>query len=69
MDTVGGYSMEDEKFPYEGFPVRLEHPDGQKVGRKKPPIKVCYFQHIDDAKKYIKMYNIKKLDYKLETKK
>ena len=58
----------EELFPYEGFPIRLEHPDGKKVGRKNPPIKICYFQHIDDAKKYIKKYKLKKQEYKLDNK-
>ena len=60
---------EEEKFPYEGFPIRLEHPDGKQEGRKKPPVKVCYFQHIDDANKYIKKYKIKKTECTLDIKK
>ena len=61
--------MSEEKFPYEGFSVRLEHPEGVKVGKKNPPIKVCHFQHIEDAKKYIKKYKLKKENYTLEEKK
>lgn len=60
--------MTEEKFPYEEFPVRLEHQIETKVGKKNPPIKICYFQHIEDANKYIKKYKLKKQEYKLEEK-
>lgn len=31
-------------------------------------MKICYFQHIDDANKYIKKYKLKKGNYTLEKK-
>jgi hypothetical protein len=58
--------MSEEKFPYEEFPIRLEHYDEKKGKMKKSPMKICYFQHIDDANKYIKKYNLKKNQYFLE---
>jgi len=54
------------KFPYETMPWRLEHQDGVKVGRAKPPMKVCYFHCKDNAEKYIKRHKLKKNTYTLE---
>lgn len=55
-----------EKFPYESMPWRLEHEDGPKEGRKKPPIKLCFFHCKENAEKYIKRHKLKKGTFVLE---
>jgi len=55
-----------EKFPYESMPWRLEHQDGPKEGRKKPPMKLCFFHCKENAEKYIKQYKLKKGTFVLE---
>lgn len=55
-----------EKFPYESMPWRLEYADGPKVGRAKPPMKVCYFHCKENAEKYITRHKLKKNTFVLE---
>lgn len=49
----------DTKFPYETFPYRLEHKEGN--GKK-----ICWFQHESHATKYIERHKLNKKDYTLE---
>jgi hypothetical protein len=49
----------ETKFPYETFPYRLEHKEGN--GKK-----ICWFQHESHATKYIERHKLKKKDYILE---
>lgn len=55
-----------EKFPYDSMPWRLEHQDGPKVGRAKPPMKLCFFHCKENAETYIERHKLKKKDYTLE---
>jgi hypothetical protein len=44
---------QEELFPYDTFPIRLEHPDGKGT-------KICWFTCEWDLDNYIKQYSIKK---------
>ena len=58
-------SMSEEKkeeFPYEGFPVKLEHKEGKVT-------KTLYFEHEDDMKKYMTRYKINKKESTISIKK
>ena len=39
-------------FPYEGFPIRLEHKEGKTK-------KVCHFQCVDHFEKYVTRHKLK----------
>ena len=52
-------SKKKELFPYESFPWRLED-------RKEN--KVCHFQCYEHVEKYIRRYQLTKLQYKLQEK-
>lgn len=47
---------EDFKFPYETFPICIQHYDSVNF-------KICWFQCIDHMDKYIKRHNLKQPDY------
>ena len=49
----------DTKFPYETFPYRLEHKEGN--GKK-----ICWFQNESHATKYIERHKLGKKEYILE---
>lgn len=52
-------SKDAKLFPYESFPWRLED-------RKEN--KVCHFECYEHAEKYIRRYQLKKIQYKLQVK-
>lgn len=49
----------ETKFPYESFPYRLEHKEGNSK-------KICWFEHETHATKYIERHKLKKKEYILE---
>lgn len=51
----------DTKFPYDMFPVRVEHKEGNDT-------KICWFQDEIYADKYIARSNLKSSQYKMESK-
>jgi len=59
-EQVTFYDREEE-FPFDQFPYKLVHKDGNETRK-------CYFQSEDHRQKHIDRYNLKKKDIKLSDK-
>lgn len=59
VESIIKPSNDEDKFPYETFPYRLE----TKEGKTK---KVCWFSHESHVHKYIERHKLKKNDYVAE---
>lgn len=56
----------ENKFPYEGFPVRVEFYEGK--GKNKTT-RIAHFQCMEHAERQIERYQLKKNQYKMEIQK
>jgi hypothetical protein len=54
------YKKDPSLFPYETFPIRLEHLDGKDK-------KVCWFQCEEHFIKYVTRYNLNPKEYEVTT--
>ena len=52
---------EKKRFPFPTFPVKLYHKDG----KDNKDLKICHFQCIEHAQKYIQRYKFRKNQYLL----